>query len=180
MARKPKKVEPKQNGPAPIEISIDSLRNLRQIAVTEEEAAAFFRVSRRTIIRRLKIPEYRQAWDDGLAICRLGLKRQMIRHSKMPNSAGVHATEFLMKHIIGWTEKHALEISGRLDSAVEVSSPHERIAQRLDRGAGRIRDRIAALAAAVGADGNAAADVGGGADDADAAGGAPAGILGAR
>lgn len=173
MPRNAAKVEPKQERANRIPIDIESLKNLRQIAVTEDEAAAVFGVSRRTIIRRLKQPEYRQAWDDGLALCKVSLKRQMIRHSKMANSAGVHATEVLMKHILGWTEKAALEISGRLDSAVEVTSPHERLAARLDRGAERIHDRIAALAAAVGADGSATKNVDSRAHDVhDAAGAA--------
>jgi hypothetical protein len=177
MPKKAAKVEPKQERANRIPIDIESLKNLRQIAVTEDEAAAVFGVSRRTIIRRLKQPEYRQAWDDGLALCKVGLKRQMIRHSKMANSAGVHATEVLMKHILGWTEKAALEISGRLDSAVEVTTAHERIALKLDTIAERIHGRIAALASATGA-GRAFGDhVAGGANGVNVGGGAAGGAI---
>ncbi len=137
-----------------IKIDIEVLRGLAQIQCTEDEAASVLKVSKRTLIRRLQEDGsiYREIWEAGQAEGRVALRRLQFRHAKMPNSAGVQMTIHLSKHHLGQTDKAALELSGRVDSAVRIMSVRERVHGKLNTLAERITSRVAGIAAAAGAD----------------------------
>jgi hypothetical protein len=136
-----------------VRIDLESLGQLAVLQCTTDELAAFFNTTKRTIIRRLKEPALREAYERGLALGRVSLRRLQWRHAKMPNSAGVSMTIHLSKHHLGQTEKAALELSGRVDSNVEVNtSARDRVFRKLDTIAERIARRVDGIAAAAGAD----------------------------
>jgi len=105
----------------------------------------------RTIKRRLSEPEYRDAWENGVNVGKARLRLQMLKQSKLMNSAGVSMAQFLAVNWLGMTNKSSVEHSGRVDSAVEVSSARERVNRKLDSIGERISSRVAGIAAAAGA-----------------------------
>lgn len=151
MAKKIKVGGEATGGRPQVKIDHENLLALAQLQCTEEEAASFFNCSKRTIIRKLKDPKLRAIWERGLALGRVSLRRLQFRHAKMPNSAGVQMTIHLSKHHLGQTERAALELSGRVDSAVEVSTARERVLRKIDNLRERIAGRVAGIAAAAGA-----------------------------
>ncbi|GEM_PF-6059660 len=108
-------------------------------------------IDARTIKRRLKEPEYHEAWQNGVNVGKARLRLQMVKQSKLMNSAGVSMAQFLAVNWLGMTNKSSVEHSGRVDSAVEVSSARERVNRKLDSIAERIASRVAGIAAAAGA-----------------------------
>ena len=145
-------IKPKHAGGRPkIKVDHRLLRKLAEFQATEVEAAAFFEMSPRTMIRRLKEPALRDVWEQGKANGRVSLRRLQWRHAKLPNSAGVQMTIHLSKHYLGQTDRSAIEMSGRVDSTVEVTSARERVNHKLSDLSERIRSRVAGIAVAAGA-----------------------------
>lgn len=107
-----------------------------------------------TLKRRMSEPTYRRVRDDARASGRVRLRSAMYRIALAAgpkDGPGCNVLIHLSKHELGMTDKAALELSGRVDSAVEVTSARERIAKKLDTLAERIQSRVAGLAAAAGA-----------------------------
>lgn len=143
---------PKKTGRPPVKIDEDQLVALGKLNCTIEEVAAFFSTTKRTVVRRFSgNAQLKAAFERGLQHGKIGLRRLQWRHAQMPNSAGVQMTIHLSKHWLGETDKAALELSGRVDSSVEVTSARERVARRIDDLAKRIESRVAGIAAAAGA-----------------------------
>jgi len=134
-----------------VKIDRDRLLALAKIQATEEEAAAFFGCTKRTIINRLKEPALLQAWTDGKALGRISLRRRCWHLAHMDTSGGVTMAIHLSKHWLGQTERAALELSGPGGAPIEVSSARERVTRKLDALSERIARRVDGLAAAAGA-----------------------------
>lgn len=85
------------------EVQIDEtvFAQLCQLQCTEVELAAFFKCSKRTIIRKLKEPKFRELWELGKAMGRISLRRLQWRHARQSGSAGVQMTIHLSKHWLG-------------------------------------------------------------------------------
>ncbi len=143
-----KKREKKVTGRPRIELKEEILRALAAIGATEEEIcggllANGVKMDLRTLKRRLQEPHYREIWDQGKAVFKQSLRRLQFRHAQMPNSAGVTMTIHMSKVHLGETEKHMLELAGRIDSAVEVNtSARERVFDKLDTISERITRRV--------------------------------------
>jgi hypothetical protein len=138
------------------------LKALAEIQCTVEEAAAVLGVSKRLLLRRFEDANFKAIWETGQAVGRVSLRRLQFRHAKMPNSAGVQMTIHLSKHHLGQTEKAALELSGRVDSNVELkTSARDRVNAKLDALAERIARRVDGIAIAAGATPAAREPVGG-------------------
>ena len=65
----------KKTGRPPTSIDLTQLEGLASIQCTYEELAAFFKCDKRTIIRYMKKPEYREAFERGMANGRVSLRR---------------------------------------------------------------------------------------------------------
>lgn len=166
-------------GRPPIEMDVNIVRRLRETHHTIEEVAAIFNVSPRTVKRRIADdPEFKAAWEAGIAYGKASLRRLQFKHAQMPNSAGVQMTIHLSKHWLGETDKTALELSGSVDGNVTVTQ-YDRISSKLDGIGKRLNDRVAQIAAAAGARTNPGEPVGSPAAGDVAAAGAPAGPAGA-
>jgi hypothetical protein len=68
-------------------IDIAQFEKLAQIHATIDEAAWYFGVKRLTLIRRMKEPEYRDAWDRGQANGRISLRRLQFQAATKGNTA---------------------------------------------------------------------------------------------
>jgi hypothetical protein len=137
------------------EIDLQLLALLAEAGASIDEIAAMLTrsgadIDARTIKRRLKEPEYRDAWENGVNVGKAKLRLQMVKQSKLMNSAGVSMSQFLAVNWLHMTSK-AVEHSGRIDSAVEVSSARERVNRKLDSIRERLKGRVAGIAAAAGA-----------------------------
>ncbi|MBZ5601562.1 MAG: hypothetical protein LAO79_04580 [Acidobacteriia bacterium] len=90
-------------------IDIDEMEKLYGLQCTDEEVAAFFGVSLRTIVRRRELKTFQDAKDRGMAKGRLSVRRNLFRLSTAGNVA---ATIFLSKNILGYKDYVASEMSG--------------------------------------------------------------------
>lgn len=77
-----KKKELKRIGRPPVEIDPDQLAKLGAMHATQEEIAAFYNCHRRTVINRLKDPEFLLAYENGKLRGRLNLRRLQWRHAE--------------------------------------------------------------------------------------------------
>lgn len=141
----------KKIGRPPVEINAEELKRLAALQHTVEELAFFFKVSSRTMKRKLKDPELRRAYDEGKAGGKAALRRLQWRHAQMANGAGVNMTIHLSKHWLGETDKAALELTGRVDSNVQVTTARERVTKKIEDLASRIASRVDSVAIAGGA-----------------------------
>jgi hypothetical protein len=65
--------------PAPIDLG--QLHSLGQLHCTVEETAAFFGCAKRTLLRYLDKPEYREAWEAGRQKGKAGPRRLQWPHA---------------------------------------------------------------------------------------------------
>ncbi len=149
----------KKAGRPRIELDKKLFEMLAEAGCSIDEISAMLKrsglkIDRRTIMRRLQEPDYREAWDQGRLVMKALLRSQMWRLARL--SAHPHVanqmSQFLARHVLGMSEKSALELSGRVDSAVEHSSASERNTRKIDDIAERINRRIDGIAAAAGAE----------------------------
>lgn len=107
------KANKKKRGRPESSVDADTLERLAGLDCTVEEAAAVLRVSKRTLLRRLEIPKYRRAWDEGRLKANVSLRR---RQWAVANSDTPQATAMLLhlcKTRLGQTEKALVEMTGR-------------------------------------------------------------------
>lgn len=106
--------KPPNRGKEPVVINAPTLKKVAALGCTIEEAAEFFECSEKTLDRKLKSdPELRQAWKEGQARIKMSLRRLQWRHANGEGSAAVHMTIHLSKHLLGQTDKAALDIGNK-------------------------------------------------------------------
>lgn len=95
------KTKPKGPGGRPrFELDDEGLEELRKLAglgCTYDDVAAWFKVSRETIIRRMKEPRFRDAWEQGQGRGRVSLRRTQFELAKRSATMAI----FLGKQILG-------------------------------------------------------------------------------
>jgi len=106
-----RKKEPARKGRPPVEIDLHQLEALGMIHATQEEVAAVFGCTRRTIIKRLKDPEFLLAYENGKLKGNLNLKRLSMRHANGHGSSAVNMTIHLRKHWLGETDRSLVEMN---------------------------------------------------------------------
>jgi hypothetical protein len=97
------------------EVDLQLLGLLAEAGASIGEVAAMLTrsgldIDARTIKRRLKEPQYHDAWQNGVAVGKVKLRLQMVKQSRLMNSAGVQMAIHLSKHWLGMTEKTALDV----------------------------------------------------------------------
>lgn len=132
---------------------LGGFRKLCLLQPTEQEIAAAYGVSKRTIIRLLKKPDYREVWESGKAVGMLSLRRLQWRHAQGTGSAAVSMTIHLSKHWLGETDKAAeISITNNVANVqVNGATARERVHRKLDAIAQRLTGRVAGIAARAGA-----------------------------
>lgn len=115
-----RKKEPKPNGRPPVVIDLVQLEKLGALQPTVEEVAAFFSVSKRTMIEKLKKPEVLLALERGKNLGKLNLRRTQMRHATGTGSGAVNMSIHLGKHWLGQTDKSLLELTGKNGAPIET------------------------------------------------------------
>ena len=96
-------------GRKPVKIRTSTLAQLCALQCTDEEIAAFFGVSVRTIERRRRNPAFAAAMEGGKAKGRVSLRRSLWKLAKQGNPA---ANIFLAKNLLGYRDAVTNEHSG--------------------------------------------------------------------
>lgn len=115
-----RKAEPKANGRPRAGIDVDQLEKLGGLACTIEEAASFLGVSKNTLLRRLKEPKYRMAWEDGLNKGNVSLRRLQWAKANSDSASSVAMIIHLSKHRLGQTDKSLVEMTGHGGGPIQM------------------------------------------------------------
>src|SRR5580658_5803219 len=99
-------------------INMEELEKLCAMQCRDEEIAAYFRVSTRTLERRRKVQGFREAIERGRAKGRVSVRRQLFR---LANGGNLGATIFLAKNLLGYKDVVATEHSGPAGGPMEIS-----------------------------------------------------------
>lgn len=102
-----------------VRIDLDELEKLAGLQCTDEELAAWFRVSARTIARRRSSPKFRESLDRGKARGKVTLRRHLW---KLANAGNVAAAIFLSKNILGYKDVGSIEHSGPAGGPIQIAS----------------------------------------------------------
>ncbi len=122
MPRKKRADQPSRPvGRPPIEIDLEQLAKLASIGCTKEEAAYILGCSKRTLLDRMKQEEVSEAWEKGVVLGKVSLRRLQWRHANGSGSSAVNMTIHLSKHRLGETDKAAIEMSGPGGSPIQVN-----------------------------------------------------------
>jgi len=103
------------------EASIDlaELEKLCGMQCTDEEIAAFFGVSTRTIERRRKVPKFGEIMDSAKAKGRVSVRRSLF---KLANNGNVAAAIFLAKNLLGYRDVVNSEHSGLAGGPIQIAA----------------------------------------------------------
>ena len=99
-------------------VDLDELEKLCAMQCTDEEIAAFFGVSTRTIERRRKVPRFNEVIVRGKAKGRMSVRRNLFR---LANGGNVAAAIFLAKNLLGYKDVVANEHSGPDGAPIQMS-----------------------------------------------------------
>jgi hypothetical protein len=100
-------------------IDLTELEKLCGMQCTDEEIAAFFGVSTRTIERRRKVPKFRELMDQGRAKGRISVRRSLFRQAAKDNIA---AAIFLSKNLLGYRDVVNTEHSGLSGGPIQIAA----------------------------------------------------------
>jgi hypothetical protein len=92
-----------------LNIDLGELEKLCGLQCTDEELAAWFGVSARTIERRRKQPAFAEAMERGRAKGRISVRRMLFGQAAKGNAA---AAIFLAKNVLGYRDVRSNEHSG--------------------------------------------------------------------
>ena len=105
-------------GGSSVEIDFGQLEKLSALHCTDEEIAAYFHCTPRTIENRRKQPDFREAMERGRAKGRISLRRVQIKLAEGGNAA---MAIWLGKQILGQRDVTPIELSGPNGTAVKFS-----------------------------------------------------------
>lgn len=106
-----------------IEFDLKSVHGLAKLMATQEEIAAFFDVSLRTVTDRMtNEPDFKKAVEDGYSEGRLRLRRWQMRAAMRGNAAMLI---FLGKNLLGQKDIVDNLHSGSVTQEFTVKAPHE-------------------------------------------------------
>src|SRR5580693_3644640 len=100
-------------------IDMAELEKLYGMQCTDEEVAAFFGVSTRTIERRCQAKPFREAKERAQAKGRLSVRRFLFR---LASNGNVAAAIFLAKNLLGYRDVRSNELSGPAGGPISLSS----------------------------------------------------------
>ena len=105
-------------GRKPVEIDLEQLEKLASLGCTDEEIAAFFRCTTRTIEKRRKEPAFKEALERGKAIGRISVRRSQMKLLEAGNATmGV----WLGKQLLGQRDVTPIELTGANGSEIKFS-----------------------------------------------------------
>jgi hypothetical protein len=117
-------------------IDLVELEKLCTMQCTDEEVAAFFGVSTRTIERRRKVERFREIMDNAKAKGRISVRRSLFRLAANGNIA---AAIFLAKNLLGYRDVVNNELSGIAGGAIQIAA-RPNLTQLTDEELRQLRD----------------------------------------
>ena len=90
-------------------IDMAELEKLCGMQCTDEEIAAFFGISKRTIVRRRLVPKFQEIMDQARAKGRISVRRSLFR---LANAGNIAAAIFLSKNLLGYRDVVNTEMTG--------------------------------------------------------------------
>ena len=100
-------------------IDLGELEKLCTMQCTDEEVAAFFGVSTRTIERRRQNKQFSEIMDRARAKGRVSVRRNLFRLS---NAGNIAATIFLSKNLLGYRDVLNTEHTGLTGGPIQIAS----------------------------------------------------------
>ena len=100
-------------------IDLAELEKLCTLQCTDEELAAFFNVSTRTIERKRKNPQFAEIMDRGKAKGRISVRRHLFRLAAGNNVA---AAIFLSKNLLGYRDVVNTEHTGLAGGPIQIAA----------------------------------------------------------
>jgi hypothetical protein len=117
-------------------IDLVELEKLCSMQCTDEEVAAFFGVSTRTIERRRKVERFREIMDNAKAKGRISVRRSLFRLAANGNIA---AAIFLAKNLLGYRDVVNNEHSGLAGGPIQIAA-RPNLSQLTDEELRQLRD----------------------------------------
>jgi hypothetical protein len=102
-----------------VELDLQELEKLCAMQCTDEEIAAWFGVSTRTIERRRETPSFNEVMVRGRAKGRVSLRRTLW---KLANAGNPAANIFLSKNLLGYRDFLNAEHSGPAGGPIEIAA----------------------------------------------------------
>lgn len=100
-------------------IDLVELEKLCNMQCTDDEIAAFFGVSARTIMRRRKVAKFREIMDRAKAKGRISVRRHLFRQAAGNNVA---AAIFLAKNLLGYRDVVNTEHTGLAGGPIQIAA----------------------------------------------------------
>jgi hypothetical protein len=100
-------------------IDLVELEKLCNMQCTDDEIAAFFGVSSRTIMRRRKVAKFREIMDRAKAKGRISVRRHLFRQAAGNNVA---AAIFLAKNLLGYRDVVNTEHTGLAGGPIQIAA----------------------------------------------------------
>ena len=100
-------------------IDLAELEKLCGMQCTDEEIAAFFGVSTRTIERRRKVQNFREIMDNAKAKGRVSVRRSLF---KLAANGNVAAAIFLSKNLLGYRDVVNNEHTGLSGGPIQIAA----------------------------------------------------------
>jgi hypothetical protein len=100
-------------------IDLVELEKLCGMQCTDEEVAAFFGVSTRTVERRRRVERFREVMERARAKGRVSVRRNLFR---LASNGNVAAAIFLAKNLLGYRDVVANEHSGPDGRPISIDS----------------------------------------------------------
>lgn len=107
------------SGRKPVNINLVEMEKLYALQCTDEEIAAWFGISSRTIERRRKQPQFREIIERGRAKGRVSLRRHLWGLASRGNPA---ANIFLAKNLLGYRDVVNTEHSGLAGAPIRIAT----------------------------------------------------------
>ena len=100
-------------------IDLAELEKLCAMQCTDEEIAAFFGVSTKTVERRRKVQRFSDVMEHARAKGRVSVRRNLFR---LASNGNVAASIFLAKNLLGYRDVVANEVSGPDGRPISIES----------------------------------------------------------
>lgn len=105
-------------GRKPVEIDLEQVEKLASLQCTDQELAAFFRCTTRTIEKRRKEPAFKEAMERGKAMGRISVRRSQM---KLLDAGNATMGVWLGKQLLGQRDVTPIELTGANGSEIKFS-----------------------------------------------------------